>query len=56
MSEFFSMGGYGLFVWGSFAAFAAVLAWNIQAPQARRRAVFRRLVEDEERDDARPDA
>ena len=52
MSDFFAMGGYGLFVWGSFAAFASVLAWNIWAPKARRGEVFRRLVEDEDGNNA----
>jgi heme exporter protein D len=33
--EFFRMGGYGLYVWGSYAATAALLA--IEAVQAARR-------------------
>ncbi len=29
MSDFFNMGGYGLYVWPSYALGAAVLVWNI---------------------------
>lgn len=29
MSDFFNMGGYGLYVWSSYALAAAVLVWNI---------------------------
>ena len=35
-SEFFAMGGYGFYVWGSFAAFAGALAWNLLAPRLSR--------------------
>ena len=45
MNEFWSMGGYGLFVWGSYAAGLAVFAWNLLAPRWQRRAVLKRLAE-----------
>jgi heme exporter protein D len=35
---FWSMGGYGLYVWGSYAMVAAVLAIEIWQLRARRRA------------------
>jgi heme exporter protein D len=44
-AEFWSMGGYALYVWGSFGAALAVFAWNVVAPRLERRAVLRRLRE-----------
>jgi heme exporter protein CcmD len=43
MSDFWSMGGYAAYVWGSYAAGVAVFAWNIVAPWLARRALVRRL-------------
>ena len=43
MSEFFDMGGYAFYVWGSFGAGAAVLAWNVVAPLRARSRVLQRL-------------
>ena len=43
MSDFVSMGGYAVYVWGSYAAAAAVFAWNLAAPWLRRRALRREL-------------
>lgn len=40
-SDFIAMGGYGLYVWGSFGVTAAVLAAEIWAVAARRRALSR---------------
>ena len=40
-SEFFAMGGYGLYVWGSFGMCAAVLALEVGLLGARRRALRR---------------
>ena len=45
MSDFFSMGGYALYVWGSYGAALAVLAWNVVAPLLARRATLRKLRE-----------
>lgn len=44
MSATLSMGGYGLYVWGSYAAFALFLLWDAVVPTLRRRRVLRRLT------------
>ena len=36
-SEFFAMGGYGLYVWGSFGVTAALMALEIVLLRQRRR-------------------
>ncbi|WP_257388407.1 heme exporter protein CcmD [Tahibacter caeni] len=43
MSQFLSMGGYGGYVWSSFAIFAIVLALDAVAPLLKRRRVLRDL-------------
>jgi len=43
MSEFLSMGGYGNYVWSSFAIFAIVLTLDAVAPLLKRRRVLREL-------------
>ena len=43
MSEFLSMGGYGGYVWASYAIFFAVLIADALAPQLRKRRVLREL-------------
>ena len=45
MSEFFGMGGYAVYVWGSYGAALAVLAWNLVVPRLKRRELLRRLRE-----------
>ena len=40
-SDFVAMGGYGLYVWGSFAVTAAVLLGEVWALRANRRALLR---------------
>ena len=37
MSEFFAMGGYAFYVWGSFGATALVVAAELVSLRARRR-------------------
>jgi heme exporter protein D len=37
MSEFFAMGGYGLYVWGSFGGTALVVVAELLSVRARRR-------------------
>ena len=37
MSEFFAMGGYGLYVWGSFGGTALVIVAELVSVRARRR-------------------
>lgn len=43
--EFFAMGGYAPYVWGSYAAASVVLLANVLIPLQRRRTVMRRLRE-----------
>ena len=43
MSEFFAMGGYAWYVWGSYAVAALALAAEIWALARRRRTLRRRL-------------
>jgi heme exporter protein D len=40
-SDFFAMGGYGLYVWGSFAVTAAVMLGEVWSLRAARRALVR---------------
>ncbi len=42
-SEFFAMGGYGVYVWSSYGFAAAVLAVNVIIPLYRRGTVIRIL-------------
>ncbi len=44
-TEFFAMGGYGFYVWASYAVAAAVLAFNVLLPLRRRKAVHKTLRE-----------
>jgi heme exporter protein D len=39
VSEFFAMGGYGLYVWSSFVATALCMGWEVLALWRRRAAV-----------------
>ncbi|OYT99655.1 MAG: heme exporter protein CcmD [Burkholderiales bacterium PBB1] len=42
-SDFVAMGGYGLYVWGSFGVTALVLAAEVWSVAARRRALRQRM-------------
>jgi heme exporter protein D len=44
-SEFFNMGGYGLYVWGSYGMAALVLVFNVLAARRREKSVRRELEE-----------
>jgi heme exporter protein D len=44
-SEFFAMGGYGFYVWGSYGIAALILILNLYIPQQRRKTVRRLLRE-----------
>lgn len=44
-SEFFHMGGYGFYVWTSYAFAALILVFNLYLPLRRRESVRRRLRE-----------
>ena len=37
VADFLAMGGYGLYVWGSFAVTAGVMVWEVLALRQRRR-------------------
>ena len=43
MNDLFAMGGYGGYVWSSYAVFFAVLALEALAPRATRRRVLAEL-------------
>lgn len=43
MSEWLNMGGYALYVWGSFMSAFVVYAWNLIAPGLRRREILKQL-------------
>ena len=43
VSEFFAMGGYGLYVWGSFGLTAIVVAGEVLLLRARRKAILQEL-------------
>jgi len=43
-SEFWEMGGYGLYVWGSFGVTALVVIAEIWQLRAQRRALLRNLL------------
>jgi len=40
MSDFLAMGGYGVYVWASYAVFFVLLAIDFIAPRLRRRRVL----------------
>ncbi|BAV33217.1 hemagglutination activity protein [Sulfuricaulis limicola] len=44
-TEFFAMGGYGLYVWSSYGLAALILILNLYLPLRRRQAVRRQLRE-----------
>jgi heme exporter protein D len=44
-SEFFAMGGYGLYVWGSYAATAVVLILNVLAARWHAQRVRREIAQ-----------
>ncbi len=48
-SDFFAMGGYGLYVWGSMGMCALVVVGELAALAARRRAL-RQLDQDDHQD------
>ena len=44
-AEFFAMGGYALYVWGSFGATALVMALEIWQVRAKRQQILRNLLD-----------
>jgi heme exporter protein D len=58
VADFIAMGGYGLYVWGSFVVTAAGIAWEAVMLQQRRASALRqvrdwRLLNEDGRDTAR---
>jgi heme exporter protein D len=45
-SNFWQMGGYAPYVWGSYGLAVVVFAWNVIAVRIGRRSVHRRLSEE----------
>ena len=43
-SNFFAMGGYGLYVWGSYAVFFGLIATEVALLVARRRNILNQLA------------
>ena len=43
MSEFLDMGGYAVYVWGSYGAGLAIFVWNWAVPRLEQRALRQRL-------------
>ena len=43
-SEFWTMGGYGLYVWGSYAVTAIAIAIELALLRARRRGALERIT------------
>ena len=46
-SSYWQMGGYAVFVWGSYGIALAVFAWNLIAPRLRRREILKELSDTE---------
>lgn len=44
MSEFFYMGGYGAYVWSSYAIWLAVMIVNVVQPTIKARGTIKRLA------------
>jgi heme exporter protein D len=53
LAEFFAMGGYGFYVWGSYGLFVLVLLWDGLLPSVRARRLLRSIVRREQRETAR---
>jgi len=43
MSDFLEMGGYAVYVWGSYGAGLAIFVWNVVTPRLARRGLRQRL-------------
>ncbi len=43
MAEFFAMGGYALYVWGSFSVFALCVLIEVMVVRQRKRTILQRL-------------
>ncbi|MEK6805347.1 MAG: heme exporter protein CcmD [Pseudomonadota bacterium] len=45
--EFWQMGGYALYVWGSYGAALLVFVWNLLAPYLKQRELLSRETRDQ---------
>jgi heme exporter protein D len=52
--NFFHMGGYGLYVWGSYAVTAVLMLVEPLLAAARRRRAFREATENDSKEDSSP--
>ena len=43
MAEFFNMGGYAFFVWGSYLVVAVTLIWNYLSPRRHHKTLIAQL-------------
>jgi heme exporter protein D len=50
-ADFFSMGGYGFYVWGSYLVTAACIAGEVLILRARRRGALQRVSAERERNE-----
>ena len=53
MMDALTMGKYGVYVWGSYGAFAAFLLWDWLAPRWQQRRLLRGIRQRERREAAR---
>ncbi len=53
MTDALHMGGYGFYVWTSYALFAALLVWDALAPRLRERRALKSVLRRQQRDEAR---
>jgi heme exporter protein D len=53
IGEFFAMGGYGFYVWTSYAVFFLILLWDGLVPSWRARRLLRDLARRQQRLQAR---
>jgi len=46
--DFWAMGGYGLYVWGSYSVVALLLLWEVRAAAQRQRRAITQIQEHKE--------
>jgi heme exporter protein D len=52
-ADFLAMGGYGLYVWSSYAVFIVVVTYNVMQPKLARKKFFKQQAALIQRDNAR---
>ena len=53
ISDFFAMGGYGLYVWSAYACFALMIAFNLLQPRFTRKKFIKQQQARLQREQAR---